>query len=277
MSAAEDRNRDPRATLSTTARGTPRFDDRVALITGAGSGIGREFARGFASEGGRVALFGRTIAKLAALADALLDAGVARDRVVVAAGHHESCADVDRALAAVDARWSRLDVLFNNAGTYHSASVAETDDATWDDALRTNLTGPFVASRQALPLLRASRGIIINNASTLGLRPVPGCAAYAVAKAGLVQLTRATALEEAAHGVRVVAICPGVVDTPIHAARTPGDPEAQRRFLRSAAALHPLGRVGTAEEVAALALFLASDASSWITGSVMTIDGGISL
>ena len=133
-------------------------------------------------------------------------------------------------------------------------------------------------TREALPLLRENGGgVIINNASTLGLRPVPGSAAYCVAKAGLVMLSRACAIEEAGNGVRSLAICPGVVDTPIHRNRGGGPNDSASDFLQAAAGMHPLGRVGTSDEVASLVLFLASDESSWTTGSVITVDGGISL
>jgi NAD(P)-dependent dehydrogenase (short-subunit alcohol dehydrogenase family) len=137
-----------------------------------------------------------------------------------------------------------------------------------------NLRGPVLLAREVIPLQRRQgSGVIVNNASTLGLKPVPGVAAYAVSKAALIMLTRCLALEEAPHGIRALAICPGVVDTPIH--EVPGGKNAA--FLDEMGKLHPLGRVGTADEVAALVEFLVGPEASWMTGSVVTIDGGISI
>lgn len=245
------------------------MNDRVAVITGAGSGIGRAVARRYCEEGGRVTLFGRTASKLESLAGEL-----GEDRSIVVCGRHEDPGDARRTIEATRDRWGRIDLLFNNAGTYHPDGIASTTDEAWDEAMASNLTGPFMMTREALPLLRENGGgVIINNASTLGLRPVPGSAAYCVAKAGLVMLSKACALEEAGNGVRALAICPGVVDTPIHRNRD----DRSGDFLEAAGGMHPLGRVGTTDEVASLVLFLASDDSSWTTGSVITIDGGISL
>jgi meso-butanediol dehydrogenase/(S,S)-butanediol dehydrogenase/diacetyl reductase len=143
--------------------------------------------------------------------------------------------------------------------------------------LAANLTGPYLLTREALPHLRVTRGAIVNVSSTLGVRPIPGAAAYAASKAGLNMLTLSTAIEEAANGVRVNGVCPGVVDTPIHAARAGSGPEQHRQFLGQMGPAHPLGRVGSPEEIAALVLFLASAESAWTTGALVTIDGGISL
>ncbi len=240
----------------------------MALVTGAGSGIGADVARGDGAEGAGVALFGRTEQKLAAVADELPE-----DRSIVVTGAHEKTDDVRQAVRLVEASWGRLDFVFNNAGTYSPAPVAESSDELWNEAIASNLTGPFIVTRESLPLLRRQGGVIVNNASTLGIRPIPGSAAYCVAKAGLVRLTEATAIEEASHGVRALVICPGVVDTPIHAPRRGGTAE----FLEAAGAMHPLGRVGSPADVANLVLFLAADDASWMTGAVVNIDGGVAL
>jgi len=250
-----------------------RFAGRVAVVTGAGSGIGEAVARGFCAEGGRVTLMGRTHAKLAAVAAALGD-----DRTLVVTGDHASPEDTRRVVAATLDAFGRIDVLFNNAGTFDAHAVADTSDESLAATLATNLTGPFLMSRAVLPpMRRAGRGVIVHNASTLGLRPIPGAAAYAVAKAGLVMLGKVLAVEEAAHGIRVLVVCPGVVETPIHLQRPGVAERGVAAFARAMDALHPLGRSGTPSDVAALVLFLASDAAAWMTGSVITVDGGIVL
>lgn len=249
-----------------------RFKDRVALVTGGGSGIGRATARAFAREGARVALLGRSASRLKETAEE-----IEGSRALLVTGHHERPEDARRAVEETVEAWGRVDILVNNAGEYRPGTLAETTPAEWSHGLEVNLTGPFLLTQAALPHLRRSgSGVVVNVASTLGLRPVPGVLAYSVAKAGLVMLTQATAIEEAPHGVRALAVCPGVVDTPIHQKRL-GDAGEHEEFLEQARTLHPLGRVGRPEEIAELILFLASDASAWTTGSVIPIDGGISL
>ena len=169
------------------------MNEKVAIITGAGSGIGLAVARRYCEAGGKAVLFGRTAGKLESLA-----AELGEDNALVVCGRHEDPADAQRAVEATRERWGRVDLLFNNAGTYNPAALASTTDEDWQEALASNLTGPFLMTREALPLLRENGGgVIINNASTLGLRPVPGSAAYCIAKAGLLMLSSACALEEA--------------------------------------------------------------------------------
>lgn len=220
-----------------------------------------------------MALIGRTAGKLEEVASRLPEG-----TSIVLEGSHEDAAFDRHAVAETVSAFGRIDLLFNNAGSYRSASVADCSTELWEEGLASNLTGPFLLTREVLPVLREQKsGVIINNASTLGLKPIPGAAVYCVAKAGLIMLTRATAIEEARHSIRVNAICPGVVDTPIHQGRVGDGREALGSFLEEMGQLHPLGRVGKPEEVAALTLFLASDDSPWTTGAVVTVDGGISL
>jgi NAD(P)-dependent dehydrogenase (short-subunit alcohol dehydrogenase family) len=245
---------------------------RTALVTGGGSGIGRAVAHRLARGGTRVAILGRRRERLDAVADEIAAAG--HERPLVVPARQEDARQVREAVAAVAGALGRIDILFNNAAIYRAGSACDAPVELWDETMAVNLRGPVLLAREVIPLQRRQgSGVIVNNASTLGLKPVPGVAAYAVSKAALIMLTRCLALEEAPHGIRALAICPGVVDTPIH--EVPGGKNAA--FLDEMGKLHPLGRVGTADEVAALVEFLVGPEASWMTGSVVTIDGGISI
>ena len=249
-----------------------RFLNRVALVTGAGSGIGKATARRLVHEGASVAFLGRTRSKLEEASSDLPN-----DRILIIEASHEQPADVDQATSAINERFGRLDIVVNNAGVYTKGTIADLPPEEWRKGIEVNLIGPYLVTRAALPSLRRSgNGVIVNVSSTIGLKPIPEASSYCVAKAGLVMLTQATALEEAQHGVRALAVCPGVVDTPIH--QMPGASSGQtRQFLNDVGAAHLLGRVGTTDEIADLILFLVSDASAWTTGAIIPIDGGISL
>jgi len=249
-----------------------RFSSKVALVSGAGSGIGRAIAEGLGREGASVALLGRTRSKLEETAERLPP-----KRSLVITGMHEDPLDAARAVRSAVEAFGGLDVLVNNAGVFIGGTAADTPDEDWRVAIAANLTGPFLLGREALPHLRRRRGSIVNVGSTLGTRSIPGALPYAVAKAGLAMLTTATALEEAPNGVRVNAVAPGVVDTPIHRTRIGDDPAAITGFLEEMGALHPLGRIGKPEEVAAAVIFLASEDSAWTTGAVLPVDGGMLL
>jgi len=248
-----------------------RLEGKVALITGAGSGIGREAALLFAREGASVVV--------AEVAD---DAGrkTAADIEEAGGRAHFVHADVSRGddcramVEEAEKTYGRLNVLFNNAGVFPDAdgSVLDTDEDTWDFVLRVNLKGIFLGCKYGIPaLLRAGGGSIVNTASFVALM---GAAtpqiAYTASKGGVLALTREVAIEFARKGIRVNALCPGPVDTPL-LQELFRDPERRARRL-----VHiPMGRLARADEVAKAALFLASDESSYINGAAFTVDGGI--
>jgi NAD(P)-dependent dehydrogenase (short-subunit alcohol dehydrogenase family) len=177
------------------------------------------------------------------------------------------------AVSKTVARFGGIDVLVNAAGHISSGTIETTSLKAWDAMLDINLRAPLILTQQALPTIIERRGNIVNVSSVTGLRAFPGVLAYCVSKAGLDQLTRCTALELAAKGVRVNAVNPGVVVTQIH--KRGGMTEEQyAAFLEHSKTTHPLGRVGEAREIAELIFFLASERASWITGATYSIDGG---
>ncbi len=246
-----------------------KLDDKVALITGGNRGIVLATARLFLKEGARVAITGRDReAGRRALAEldgaVFVPCDVRRD------------ADCRRAVAETVAAFGRLDILFNNAGIIlRNRSVEATTEDEWDATLETNVKSVFLMSRAALPHLRAAGGgVIVNTASYIGLVGAVGLAAYAASKGAVVNLTRAMALDHAAENIRVNCICPGSVDTDMLQAawRAYGDIAAAARVW---SAKHPLNRIATADEIAQVVLFLASDDSSFVTGAAVPVDGGI--
>ncbi|OGL00778.1 MAG: hypothetical protein A3E31_10935 [Candidatus Rokubacteria bacterium RIFCSPHIGHO2_12_FULL_73_22] len=247
-----------------------RLKDKVALVTGGGTGIGRAIALAFGLEGAAVAVSGRREPPLRAVAEAIVAAG---GRALAVAGDVTRAADLERVLRAVVDAFGRLDVLVNNAGAVvERAPAGLTSDETWARTLEANLTSAFRASRAALPELVRVRGAIVNVASVAGLKGTPALAAYGVAKAGVVNLTRSMALDYARDGVRVNAVCPAYIQTDLN-----------RDYLESLrptgaydalVARHPLG-LGRPEDVAWAAVYLASDEARWVTGVALPVDGGI--
>lgn len=250
----------------------PRLANKVAFITGAGTGIGRACAELFARQGARVALSGRRREPLDATAAAITAAG---GEALAVPCDVSQAKEVEQAIAATVARFGSLDIVVNNAGALHVATAADTSEVDWDRLMAINLKGPFLVSRAAVQQMRGNGGgSIVNIGSVLGLIAMPKRAAYAASKGGLVLLTKAMAIDHAAESIRVNCICPAIVETELVAGLFAGqpDPHAARRAREQTI---PLGRFGQPNDVAQLAVFLASDESAWITGAAIPVDGGL--
>ena len=240
------------------------------IVTGASSGIGRATASRFGRAGASVLAVGRDEQALASVASEVERAG---GRAAVRVADVTAPSAPDAIVSAAVAAFGGITTLVNAAGIIASGSVETTSDADWNTMMDINATAPFRLMRAATPALIRSRGTIVNVSSVTGLRAFPGVLAYCVSKAALDQLTRCAALELAAKGVRVNAVNPGVVVSNLHR-RGGMNEESYGAFLNRARETHPLGRAGDASEIAELIFFLASDASGWITGETISIDGG---
>lgn len=241
----------------------------VALVTGAASGIGRATAEAFAREGARVVVSDVAAGAGEAVAAAIRERG---GQAVFAACDVSRPEQVEALVARTVEAFGRIDLAFNNAGVEgETAPTAECTEANWDRVIGINLKGVWLCMREEIPrMLAQGGGAIVNCSSVAGLVGFTGIAAYAASKHGLIGLTRTAALEYAARGIRVNAVCPGVIRTPMVERFTGGDPEAEARLVAS----EPIGRMGTPEEVAAAVLWLCSDAASFVTGHALAVDGG---
>jgi NAD(P)-dependent dehydrogenase (short-subunit alcohol dehydrogenase family) len=248
-----------------------RLENKVAIVTGAGSGIGRESALLFAREGARVLVAEVNDAAGQKVVGEVESAGGVADFV-----HADVSVarDAEAMVSAAEKKWGKLDVLFNNAGIFPAAdgSILETDEATWDLVMRVNLKGVYLGCKHAIPaMLRAGGGSIVNTASFVALvGAATAQIAYTASKGGVLSMTREIAIEFARKGIRANALCPGPVDTPLLKELLSDPARRARRMVHI-----PPGRLAQAREIAQAALFLASDESSYVNGATFTVDGGI--
>ena len=244
--------------------------DKVAIVTGASSGIGRATARLFAANGAHVVAVGRNEAELGKLRDEVHDAG---GSVRIQLAEVTEFSQVDRSVSETIEHFGKIDILVNAAGIIKNGNIEDTSLDEWDKMLNINLRCVFYMMQKCVPHLVDTRGNIVNVSSVTGPRAFPNVLAYCVSKAGVDQLTRCAALELAAKGVRVNAVNPGVVVTNLHK-RSGMDEEKYEAFLQHSKTTHPIGRPGNPDEVAELIMFLASDKAQWITAATYEIDGG---
>ncbi len=244
--------------------------NKVALITGASSGIGRATALKFASEGAKVAIVARREGKLAEMVKEI-EANGGEAKAIAADVTQE--ADIERVVRATVETFGGIDVVVNAAGIIATGTIENTSLEDWDYMMNINVRAPFYLIQCAMPYLIERKGNIVNVSSVTGVRSFPGVLSYCVSKAAVDQLTHCVALEVASKGVRINAVNPGVIVTYLH--RMGGmDEEKYAAFLEHSKTTHPMGRVGQPEEVAELIFFLASPQAGWITGISCPIDGG---
>ena len=246
-----------------------RFTNKAVFITGAASGIGRAAALAFAAEGARVAILDRSAEELEKVKSSVESTG---GEVLTVVCDVSSPDQVEDAIERVVHRFSRLDIAFNNAGVENKAApVHDIDLAEWDRILNINLRGTFVCMKHELAqMVKQGGGVIVNTSSGAGIRGVSGGAAYAASKHAILGLTRSAALDYAKQNIRVNAVLPGNIETPMMDRFTGGD-------IQKAIDLEPVGRLGKPEEIAEAVLWMASDLGGFVTGAATVIDGGWSL
>lgn len=249
-----------------------KLANRVAIITGATSGIGKASALLFAREGAKVMITGRDASRGAACVAEISQAGgtalFRQADVRIPAECEATVAETLRAFGG------RLDILFNNAGLFFPHNAVDLTETEWDLTIDVSLKGSWLMSKYALPTMIAQRsGVIINQGSGWGIQGGDDAVAYCAAKGGVVVMTKAMAIDHGKHGIRVNCLCPGDVDTPMLVADARDRGLSYEAYMKGAAQ-RPLGRVGTPDELARAALFLASDDSSFMTGAALVVDGG---
>jgi NAD(P)-dependent dehydrogenase (short-subunit alcohol dehydrogenase family) len=251
------------------------FDGKVVIVTGGALGMGRATAIAFAGEGARVSI-GDVNEAAGRSAIAALEAVGGQGHLVV--GDVARATECQRLVRETVERFGHLDVLFNNVGIQPQDSYANVEDTTeemWDRILDVNLKSYFLMSRYAIPeIRRRGGGAIINVASVQGLQSMKGVPAYAASKGGILSLTRQMAVEYAREKIRVLAVCPGTIDTEMVRASAAREPDGVEAALERLGKSHPIGRIGTGDDIANVVLFLASDRASFMTGEYVCVDGG---
>lgn len=243
-----------------------RVQDKTVILTGAGSGIGRGIAKLFAQEGARLFLVGRDEQKLK---ETVQELGQDAEIVVADISNEQA---VDSLRECVEKQTDRVDILINNAGTVmRNENIMETNSQLWDEFMSINLKGPFLLCKAFLPLMvRQNQGSIVNIASQLATVSAPGYSTYSTAKGGIVSFTRSIAVDFGAHNIRANCVSPGVVETPMAYVGRENFDELKDAIGNSL----PLKRIGQSEDIAYAVLYLASDESSWVTGTNLVVDGG---
>lgn len=248
-----------------------RFKGKVAVVTGAASGIGQATALAFAREGAAVVIVDKDQEQGEVVAGEIQGQG---GQVLVAPMDIAQEHEVQAMVADVLNRWGRLDILVNNAGIYYQADVVDTPFDVWKNVMAVNLSGAFLCTKYAVPVMvQGGGGVVVNVASEAGLVGIRGQVAYNVSKGGMIALTRSCAVDLAERGIRVNCVCPGTSDTPLvrEAVNRASDPAAARRALEK---VRPLNRLGKPEEIAAAVLYLASSEAGYATGAILSVDGG---
>jgi len=247
--------------------------NQVALVTGGAKGIGWGCARVLGRAGASIAVVDIDVEAAQTAIRSLRAEGVTAEAYTTNVGLADQ---VHRTVAAVVERFGRIDIVVNNAGTHDSKGIERASEADWDHILTNNLKSVFLVTKCALPSLKATRGRVVNMSSMGGVVGQGNAGAYSATKGGIIALTKNMALDFAPYGIRVNCICPGWVETPLVNAWFALQPDeaAARKYIAS---IHPLGRIASPEDIGEAALFLVSDASSFITGIALPVDGGVTL